>query len=188
MFTEKLLAANIALITMVAPVFAQDASQTDPTAPSKDILEMDGGAVPGALGEKSGALQSGSQFIASQSEGQWLVNDYIGRDVVSSSGETVAEIDNIIVNQDGKIGGFTLSVGGFLGLGDRVIAVPAEAIHASADDTGNTNLMLNVSVEQLEAAPEYVTLKAAKLEEERMKAAQESEQMNAVPDPAKPSN
>ncbi len=188
MFTEKMLVASVALMTMMTPVFAQDASQTDPTAPSKDILEMDGGAVPGALGEKSTSLQAGSDFIASQNEGQWLANDYIGHNVVSSDGETVAEIDNIIVDQDGKVSGFTLSVGGFLGLGNRVIAVPTEAIQTSADEAGNMNLMLSVSVEQLEAAPEYVTLKAAKLEEERIKAQQESEQMNAVPDPAKPLN
>ncbi|MCO6185362.1 PRC-barrel domain-containing protein [Rhizobium sp. L1K21] len=189
MLTGKLLATNALLLTMVTPVFAQEAPQVDPIAPTGGTMEMNDGAAPATSPGDTAGAQTDGGFIAAQAEGQWLASDYIGQNVMSSGGETVAEINDVIVDQDGTVSGFTLSVGGFLGMGDRTVAVPADAIQTSTDENGAKTMMLNTSVEQVEAAPEFVTLKAAKLEEERAKAVQESEQMNSVPAaPLEPAN
>jgi hypothetical protein len=45
-----------------------------------------------------------------------------------------------------------LSVGGFLGIGDKLIAVPPSAFNASADDT----LVLDADKAKIQAAPGFV--------------------------------
>ena len=51
----------------------------------------------------------------------------IGESVVNDANETVGKVDDIIV-ADGKAPFLILSVGGFLGMGTRLVAVPHEAL------------------------------------------------------------
>jgi len=47
-----------------------------------------------------------------------------GAAVVNETGERIGTIDDVIITQDGKESYAVLAVGGFLGLGDHLIAVP----------------------------------------------------------------
>jgi sporulation protein YlmC with PRC-barrel domain len=47
-----------------------------------------------------------------------------GASVVNEGGERIGTIDDIIITRDGKESYAVLSVGGFLGMGDHLIAVP----------------------------------------------------------------
>ncbi len=50
----------------------------------------------------------------------------LGSSVVNEAGDTVGKIDEIIVGPDGKAPFVVLSVGGFLGVGDKLVALPYE--------------------------------------------------------------
>ena len=52
----------------------------------------------------------------------------IGADVVNASNESVGKIDDVIIASDGKAPYAILSVGGFLGMGTHLVAVPYEAL------------------------------------------------------------
>jgi sporulation protein YlmC with PRC-barrel domain len=47
-----------------------------------------------------------------------------GASVINEGGERVGTIDDIIITRDGKESYAVLSIGGFLGVGDHMIAVP----------------------------------------------------------------
>lgn len=47
-----------------------------------------------------------------------------GASVVNETGERIGTIDDVIITQDGKESYAVLAVGGFLGLGDHLVAVP----------------------------------------------------------------
>lgn len=49
-------------------------------------------------------------------------------DVVSTDGEKIGEIEEILVDSDGKPAGFLIEFGGWLDLGDDDVAVPLEAL------------------------------------------------------------
>ena len=59
-----------------------------------------------------------------------------------------------------------VGVGGFLGIGEKDVAVNFASIEPRSDEDGDVSLYLNATQEQLEAAPEFHTL--ADLEAERM--------------------
>ena len=55
-------------------------------------------------------------------------NELIGQDVVNAKGETIARIDDVLVTKDDKAVVAVLSVGGFLGINDKLVAVPYDRL------------------------------------------------------------
>jgi sporulation protein YlmC with PRC-barrel domain len=77
----------------------------------------------------------------------------IGNDVYNSSNESLGSIKELMIDMSsGKISYAVLSFGGFLGMGDRLFAVPWQALKL---DTANKRFMLNASKEQLKNAPGF---------------------------------
>ena len=73
----------------------------------------------------------------------------IDRTVVNDRGQEVGEVDDLIMNRRGKIKKVVLSVGAFLGIGDRRVAVSFKALQI-----GNQgDIIYNVTREQLEKHP-----------------------------------
>ena len=76
-----------------------------------------------------------------------------GTNVVNNLKQNVGDIKDVMINlQDGSIEYVVLSVGGFLGLGDKLFAVPLEAFQV---DSTHENFVLDVNKERLENAPGF---------------------------------
>ncbi|HZP98992.1 MAG TPA: PRC-barrel domain-containing protein [Reyranella sp.] len=56
----------------------------------------------------------------------------IGKTVVNDGGESIGKVDDLIVS-DGKVPYLILSVGGFLGVGSKLIALPYETVKIDGD-------------------------------------------------------
>ena len=52
----------------------------------------------------------------------------IGSSVVNDANETIGTIDDLLVSHDGKQPYAVLSIGGFLGMGTRLVVVPYETL------------------------------------------------------------
>ena len=50
----------------------------------------------------------------------------IGSSVVNEAGDTVGKVDDVIIGEDGKAPFVVLAVGGFLGIGDKLVVLPYE--------------------------------------------------------------
>lgn len=75
----------------------------------------------------------------------------IGASVVNDADETVGKVDDVIIGQDGKAPFVVLSVGGFLGIGDRLVALPYEQLK-----TKDKKLLLpGATKDALKALPEF---------------------------------
>lgn len=73
--------------------------------------------------------------------------------MVNSEGEDLGKIEELMIDLDaGRIAYAVLSFGGFLGLGDKLFAIPWSAL---AVDTVEKKLILNVSKELLKQAPGF---------------------------------
>lgn len=49
-------------------------------------------------------------------------------DVITPDGDTVGEVEEILIDSDGKPAGFLIEIGGFFELGDNDVAVPLDAL------------------------------------------------------------
>lgn len=80
---------------------------------------------------------------------------------VQQGWEDVGEIGDIILDRDGTVQAVLVDIGGFLGIGERTVAVSMDALRfvsdsATAEDVDDFFLVMNASREALEGAPEYV--------------------------------
>lgn len=76
-----------------------------------------------------------------------------GDNVRNAQGEKLGEIKDLMIDLDtGKVSYAVLSFGGFLGLGDKLFAIPWEAFSLDAD---SEEFVLNVSKEKLKDAPGF---------------------------------
>jgi sporulation protein YlmC with PRC-barrel domain len=76
-----------------------------------------------------------------------------GDKVVNYKGEDLGKIEEIMIDLDrGRVAYAVLSFGGFLGLGDKLFAIPWQAITV---DTAKKQLILNADRALLEKAPGF---------------------------------
>ena len=105
------------------------------------------------------------KFLEVQEEEQFLANDeVIGAEVVNDAGEPVGSIADLVMDQDQKLVGVVLSVGGFLGVGDKWVAVPIEQISFPGKEEP-ARLLAAVTEEQLTNAPDFTTRAALEAEQ-----------------------
>jgi sporulation protein YlmC with PRC-barrel domain len=77
----------------------------------------------------------------------------VGNKVVNLRNEDLGRIEELMVDIDsGRIAYAVLSFGGFLGLGDKLFAIPWSALKV---DVADEKFILNVSKELLEQAPGF---------------------------------
>jgi putative membrane protein len=85
--------------------------------------------------------------------GDKTANDLIGQLVVNQNGDNVGEIYDIVFNASDQAVLAVVSVGGFLGIGEKNVAVPFEQLQPGDNEA---ILMSTASEEELKAMPEYV--------------------------------
>ena len=77
----------------------------------------------------------------------------IGDSVVNAADEDLGDIKEIMLDmQTGQVAYAVLSFGGFLGLGDKLFAVPWQALHL---DTVNKRFVLDIDKDQMQNAPGF---------------------------------
>ena len=83
----------------------------------------------------------------------------IGQDIENASGETVGEVESVVIDGAGNVKYVIAGVGGFLGLGEKHVALLWDELTIS--ENGN-KVMANVTKEQLQALPEHKFPESAK--------------------------
>jgi len=79
------------------------------------------------------------------------VQGVLGREVLSSTGEDMGRIVDVLVDRGGQVRAAIIDFGGFLGVGSRKIAVEWNALRFPAD----AKISLELTRDQVKAAPEY---------------------------------
>ena len=80
-------------------------------------------------------------------------NTLLGNDVYNRQGEDLGDVKEIMLDvRAGRVSYAVLSFGGILGIGDKLFAVPWDALTL---DTDNKRFTLDVSKDRLETAPGF---------------------------------
>jgi sporulation protein YlmC with PRC-barrel domain len=82
------------------------------------------------------------------------VTNWYKQNVYDPSEQKIGEISDVLVDKDGKISAFMVSVGGFLGMGEKHVAVPFNAVHGAHRD-GKWWLTMNATRDALKSAAGY---------------------------------
>jgi PRC-barrel domain len=100
----------------------------------------------------------------------------MGTEVFGPDGEKVGVVEDLILDEQQKITGVVVGVGGFLGIGEKEVGLNWEqAKLVESADTGARSIMIGMTKAELEAAPDFVT--KAEREAEAQAAAQQQQMM-----------
>lgn len=184
--TSKLatLTAAAALALAPAVAFAQSPAPETTTPPAASPVQPDAGnpqapasempattPTPGTAGSTDSAAPAASataapatpKFVSAQSAGQWLGSDLMGTEVVTANDEKLGSISDVIVEREGEIIAVVIDVGGFLGIGAKPVAVSFDSLTATPTDDGE-KVVVSMTKEELNAAPEFKSLEQARSE------------------------
>jgi putative membrane protein len=76
----------------------------------------------------SDSARTSMQPIAKPGPDHILASDLEGTTVYGSNNESVGEIDEVILDRKGRVVAVIVGVGGFLGIGEKSVAIPFEAL------------------------------------------------------------
>ena len=133
------------------------------------LVAIAGAAVAAETGTTETQAETGQEIapaqdlalVTSPSMTSHLASELIGETVYTSQApdaETVGDITDIVIAENGEIEGVVIGVGGFLGVGEKNVAVDFEQLTWAAFQDGDqidARLVLAATPEQLEAAPAF---------------------------------
>jgi sporulation protein YlmC with PRC-barrel domain len=85
-----------------------------------------------------------------------LAKDLIGLTVYAPDKVKIGSISDLILSKDAKsVEGFVIGVGGFLGIGEKSVALKMDRLQISHNGDGSVQLMMDVKKEELVNAPSF---------------------------------
>ncbi|HEV7437543.1 MAG TPA: PRC-barrel domain-containing protein [Pseudorhizobium sp.] len=106
-----------------------DAVVNETQQPDVDQNEAQGLNDARPLGQSADAgMSSQEPFVTVPQSGAWRVSDFEGKTVYGADGENIGSINDVLVSQDGSVNAVIIGVGGFLGLGQKDVAVDMGAL------------------------------------------------------------
>jgi hypothetical protein len=164
----KALLATTALVALTAmPVLAQTPATPQTTTTTQT-------AVPGTAMNDTRMVWTGSPdtFLADNARGEMRASTLIGKRVyvseadvdetamindVGADWEDLGEISDVLITRGGTLGGILVDVGGFLGIGERTVAVEMDDLRMinDGDSAGDYFVVFTANRAALEGAPEY---------------------------------
>jgi len=118
-----------------------------------------------------------ASFVSAQKSDQWLSSKFKGTDVLGPNNEKIGDVKDLLFDKSGKIDALIVGVGGFLGIGEKDVAldmaaftvVPASTTSGNTgatmattatDDPNNIKLKVAMTKDELKNAPAFEAYKA----------------------------
>ena len=132
---------------LATPAFAQSA-QPDPMAKPGTVSQ---GSMP-----KQSAVEK-MTFVQTQHATDWRGSKLIGATVYGPDNASIGNVNDVLLDNDGKIRAVVIGVGGFLGVGEKDVAVPFDTLHISRkpESSAIDKVTVTYSKDDLKNAPKF---------------------------------
>jgi hypothetical protein len=107
------------------------------------------------------AANPSEQTMNSLPSGVLPISDYYNQSVYDAKDNKIGDINDLLVEKDGKISAAIIGVGGFLGAGEKNVAIPFTALKLT-EKNGKRYLVMDTTKEALNKAPGYTFDRTAK--------------------------
>jgi sporulation protein YlmC with PRC-barrel domain len=143
--------AATALISL--PVLAQTTTSTSPAAPPAGMTSSRTTTTTTtrpAITTETSSMASSSKYVTA--DGQVRMSKVVGASVYNDQNQSVGSVDDLLMSDnDHKAATAVISVGGFLGMGSKLVSVPFDQLKIQNDRI----VMPGATKASLEGMPEY---------------------------------
>jgi hypothetical protein len=150
---KKLLITTAVSGLMLSSAFAQSSmSPSTPNQASPSSSSMSSSSSDTSAKSSAG----GMNVVAAQKPDEWLASKFKGTDVLGPDNQKVGDVSDILFTKDGKIDAFIISVGGFLGVGTKDVALAPTSFQVVPGDSKNSDkLKISLTKDQLKQAASF---------------------------------
>lgn len=157
--TKRILAIAAIAALPITAAMAQTTTTPNTTTPGATTPPAATTTAPAGSSTTTTTTSASStiNYVNQQSADQMLASRLIGMTVRGSADENIGEINDLLVEKDGKINAVVIGVGGFLGIGEKDVAVPYSNVQFTADgqNANNMRAMVASTKDALKNAPEF---------------------------------
>ena len=99
-----------------------------------------------------GQAGGSAQIMSSIPQNSVTVTHWYKQNVYDRSDNKIGEIMDVLVDREGKATALMIGVGGFLGMGEKDVAVPFNSVQVTTKDNNKWYLVMNSNKDQLKNA------------------------------------
>src|SRR3712207_2526137 len=118
MLKKHMAACLVATAFIAAPALAQTSGSGS------------GSSAPAA---SSSAGASSGQFLNQMQPDQWRASKLVGVNIYGQNNEKIGDVNEVLIDRKGNADAVVIGVGGFLGMGEKDVAIPFSAIEWKYD-------------------------------------------------------
>lgn len=111
--------------------------------------------MPKATGDLPKVSGSSTNYPTMQAATDWRSSKVVGLNVYNSKNEKIGDINDLLIDANGAVSHAIVGVGGFLGIGEKNVAIPFASVKMSRDKDGKLTAMVDSTKEALTAAPAF---------------------------------
>src|SRR3712207_7517143 len=111
MLKKHMAACLVATAFIAAPALAQTSGS--------------GGSSAGSAASSSAAS---GQFLNQMQPDQWRASKLVGVNIYGQNNEKIGDVNEVLIDRKGNADAVVIGVGGFLGIGEKDVAIPFSAI------------------------------------------------------------
>ena len=84
------------------------------------------------------SMPGGGQFMTTMPANMMRASKLMGVDVYGSDNQKIGDVDELILGKDGKIEAIVVGIGGFLGIGQKDVAIPYDQVQWMSSEEART--------------------------------------------------
>jgi sporulation protein YlmC with PRC-barrel domain len=97
-----------------------------------------------------------ANIVMSQKPDQWLASRFKGTDVLGADNARIGSVSDILFDKTGRIAAYVVSIGGFLGMGSKDVAIAPASFDVVPGTNGSADkLKLSMTKDQLQEAQNF---------------------------------
>jgi sporulation protein YlmC with PRC-barrel domain len=120
--TKRMSLACAASLLMAGTALAQTGTApADTSAPTMSAPALNAGA-------SASSSASNGKFVTEQKTGEFRVSKFVGLNVYGADNQKIGDVNEILIDVSGNAQAAVIGVGGFLGIGEKNVAVPFSSL------------------------------------------------------------
>lgn len=101
------------------------------------------------------AGRSGAVTWYQKANDDWPASEIIGSTVRNKAGDNIGDVNELILGNDGNVRAVVIGVGGFLGMGERDVAVSFKSLSITRDEDNDEVITVDATKDTLSSAPQW---------------------------------
>jgi sporulation protein YlmC with PRC-barrel domain len=145
--------ALLAGTLLAGPALAQDKA-AQPSAGTAMLATATAAGSTGSGGMTMAETATAKIRFVNAKPAEVTASKLVGRTLYNTQNETVGQIEDLVIDHGKTVSGVVVSVGGFLGVGERYVLVDPSSIFLHRTD-GSLKAMVDADKDALKTAPEF---------------------------------